>query len=248
MKRGFTLIELLVVVAIIAILAGMLLPALNRAREAAKTAACQQNLKNLSMAMNMYSSDYGGFLVWHSHQCRRGVNCNSYAWYSLWTPYTDGSDVFHDPGLSPRTMWTPDGFTADVRDAFWCDYSWNQEVIFTHGNFPQNRTGITIDMIPHPSSTVALVCRRTTGWYGWTQSVGCQGTGSPPPGYPTSVDGGPNWAAFTHVKPVPIHKMGINFLFVDGHVQWFPPDSPGRDWWMASSTRRWTRSSNDIAD
>ena len=247
MKRGFTLIELLVVVAIIAILAGMLLPALNRAREAAKTAACQQNLKNLSMAMNMYSSDYGGFLVWHQHRCLRGEHCNSYAWYQLWTPYTDGSDVFHDPGLSPTNMWTVDGLTADTRDAFWCDYAWNREVLFIHGNFPQDRTGITIDMIGHPSSTLALSCWRTTGWAQFTYNVGTEGTTPWQSTALTSVDGGPGWGA-NNPRMTGIHKGGINFLFVDGHVQWFPPDSPGRDWWMGSSSRRWTRTSNDIAD
>ncbi len=58
MKRsGFTLIELLVVVAIIAILAAMLLPALSKAREKARQAACMSNLKQLGLAFLMYAAD-----------------------------------------------------------------------------------------------------------------------------------------------------------------------------------------------
>ena len=62
-RRAFTLIELLVVIAIIAILAAILFPVFARARESARRASCQSNMKQIILAYTMYAQDYDEITV-----------------------------------------------------------------------------------------------------------------------------------------------------------------------------------------
>src|SRR5580765_6987083 len=85
-RRGFTLIELLVVIAIIAILAAMLLPALNRAKSKATQSYCYNNLKQMGLAMLMYADENGG-------KVPRG---NDPFWWQIFSPYLGGHNASRD--------------------------------------------------------------------------------------------------------------------------------------------------------
>lgn len=100
---AFTLIELLVVVAIIGVLASLVLPSLARARERAKATYCLSNMRQWSLASNMYADDWHDYLAYEGQSGALNTSLNSNAWFNLLTKYVQSPTLIqlYEQGKPP---------------------------------------------------------------------------------------------------------------------------------------------------
>jgi prepilin-type N-terminal cleavage/methylation domain-containing protein len=145
-KKAFTLIELLVVIAIIAILAAMLMPALARARNEARKAACISNVKNTGLGFEMYGSDNGRWPGYSSTADDIGVGQAIGALRA--GNYIDSDDLFSCPANKTEPSW-------NSSDEEWQDSSGNQDAsLLGYGMDAANGGDVGIPGSPDPMRAV----------------------------------------------------------------------------------------------
>ena len=110
---AFTLVELLVVIAIIGILASLLLPTLAKAKARGKAVKCGSNLRQIGLALQMYTTDFGLYpLAFEAQNGQRDKNLqdkvetDGLLWYQKLSVNTGGMDVWYCPSLANHFKWT----------------------------------------------------------------------------------------------------------------------------------------------
>jgi prepilin-type N-terminal cleavage/methylation domain-containing protein/prepilin-type processing-associated H-X9-DG protein len=199
-QRAFTLIELLVVIAIIAILAAMLLPALARAKQRAKSTQCQNNLRQLGWATWMYSHDYEDRLPASSHMVGNA------SWVASLLPYLSYKFTATSIGGATNTYLCPVEKSGSSRIY---SYAAN-DFLLNMPNLPANPTPIARrTQVPNPADTI------------WMTESSENLINQDHFHFAGKLVDGEGYTPNIFITQVIVHRHigSANYLYLDGHVQ-----------------------------
>jgi len=216
-RKAFTLIELLVVIAIIAILAAILFPVFARARENARRASCQSNLKQIGIGIMMYVQDYDEKMPFNYNYLDT-AHTSLARWQDLIQPYIKSYQIIVCPSYSTGTTYTFGRNTALFQAQFpnapaALPYSYGANSV-NSGTAPGSLTpaapmlddglNVSLAAINDPATTILIMDSTAPDVEKWDYTD--FGTSS-------RVD-------------MKRHLDGSNFLFCDGHVKWLNHTQP----------------------